>query len=117
MSTKRHRQAATSDRLSQSAPVFAALGDRTRLRLVGRLCADGPMSITRLTSGARVTRQAVTKHLQVLATAGVVRSARVGRESIWELQTGELEQARRTLDAIAAQWDSALDRLKRFVEE
>lgn len=117
MSTKRHRHAATVDRLSQSAPVFAALGDRTRLRLVSRLCADGPMSITRLTSGASVTRQAVTKHLQVLASAGVVRSTRVGRESIWELQPDELEQARRTLDAIAFQWDSALDRLKHFVEE
>jgi DNA-binding transcriptional ArsR family regulator len=116
MSTKRHRHAATSDRLSQSAPVFAALGDRTRLQLVSRLCADGPRSITRLTRGARVTRQAVTKHLQVLASAGVVRSTRVGRERIWELEPHQLEQARHTLDAISAQWDSALDRLKRLVE-
>ncbi|MPZ21176.1 MAG: metalloregulator ArsR/SmtB family transcription factor [Luteitalea sp.] len=117
MSTKRHRTAASSAQLARSVPVFAALGDQTRLELVSRLCTDGPMSITRLARGASVTRQAVTKHLHVLASAGLVRGTRMGRESIWELEPHQLEQARRTLDTISAQWDSALDRLKRFVEE
>jgi hypothetical protein len=74
------------------------------------------MSIARLTRGASVTRQAVTKHLQVLASAGLARSSRFGRESVWELQPQPLDAARRCLDGISAQWDAALDRLKVFVE-
>ncbi|MDC0712199.1 metalloregulator ArsR/SmtB family transcription factor [Stigmatella sp. ncwal1] len=102
--------------LKHSAPIFAALGDETRLRLVARLCADGPQSIARLTGGAGVTRQAITKHLHVLAEAGIVRSLRQGRESIWELEPRQLEEARRCLDQISQQWDDALGRLKLFVE-
>ena len=74
------------NRLSNAAPIFAALGDETRLRIVARLSTDGPMSITRLTAGASVTRQAVTKHLQVLAGAGLACSSRSGRERLWELE-------------------------------
>jgi DNA-binding transcriptional ArsR family regulator len=103
--------------LASSAPIFAALGDETRLRLVARLCTDGPMSITRLTDGAGVTRQAITKHLHVLAEAGVVRSIRHGRESIWELEPQQLEEARRCLDLISKQWDDSLGRLKMLVED
>jgi DNA-binding transcriptional ArsR family regulator len=103
-------------RVAGAAPVFAALGDETRLALVSRLCADGPLSIARLTSGAAVTRQAVTKHLAVLADAGLVRDVRVGRERIWELEARRLETARAALDDISRSWDEALDRLKRFVE-
>jgi len=99
-----------------AAPVFAALGDETRLRLVARLCADGPLSISRLHEGNAVTRQAITKHLEVLADAGLVRGARVGRERIWELEKARLEKAQRCLDDISAQWDRALARLKDFVE-
>ena len=99
-----------------SAPLFAALGDGTRLRLVARLGRDGPMSITRLTAGEAVTRQAVTKHLHVLAGAGLVRSRRRGRESLWELEPRRLEATRRRLDAISKQWDAALARLKAAVE-
>jgi DNA-binding transcriptional ArsR family regulator len=102
--------------LKGSAPVFAALGDETRLRLVARLCAAGPASIARLTAGSTVTRQAITKHLRVLAGAGLVRSSRHGRERRWELRPEQLELARRQLDAISRQWDEALDRLKAFVE-
>src|ERR1700741_4819029 len=98
------------------APVFAALGDRTRLRLVARLCDDGPLSIARLSDGAGVTRQAVTKHLNALAEAGVVRGTRRGRERIWELQTKRLEVARRYLDEVSGQWDAAIERLRAFVE-
>jgi DNA-binding transcriptional ArsR family regulator len=109
--------AASGVRLADAAPVFAALGDRTRLRLVTRLCDDGPLSIAQLSEGAGVTRQAVTKHLHALADARVVRSTRRGRERIWELQPKRLEVARRYLDDVAAQWDAAIDRLRAFVED
>jgi DNA-binding transcriptional ArsR family regulator len=102
--------------LRAAAPLFAALGDETRLRIVARLCAGGPASIAGLTTGSGVTRQAVTKHLRVLEDAGLVRGAREGRESSWELQTEKLEEARRSLASISAQWDQAIDRLKAFVE-
>ena len=102
--------------LAGSAPVFAALGDATRLGLVTRLCTGGPMSIARLTSGTDVTRQAVTKHLHVLAGAGLVRSARLGREQIWEIEPERLQEARGYLEHIAGQWDEALGRLKAALE-
>jgi DNA-binding transcriptional ArsR family regulator len=105
------------NRLSEAAPIFAALGDETRLRLVVRLSTDGPLSITRLTAGGRVTRQAVTKHLYVLAGAGLASSARSGRESLWELERQQLDAARQCLDGISAQWDRALESLRRFVED
>jgi DNA-binding transcriptional ArsR family regulator len=102
--------------LRDSAPVFAALGDETRLQLVSRLCEQGPLSIAKLTEGTDVTRQAITKHLHVLADAGLVRGAREGRENVWELAPRRLEEARRCLDIISKQWDAALERLKVFVE-
>jgi len=97
--------------------VFAALGDATRLGLVARLSAGGPLSITQLSDGSAVTRQAVTKHLHVLAGAGLVRHARCGRERIWELDPARLDEARRFLDRMSGEWDAALDRLRAFVEE
>jgi len=100
-----------------SAQLFAGLADETRWRLVFRLCDAGPMSITRLTKGSHVTRQAVTKHLRVMEGSGLVRSARRGRETIWQLDRRRLDDARRYLDAISQQWDDALARLRRFVEE
>lgn len=99
-----------------AAPVFAALGDATRLRVVDRLSSGGPASIAALTDGSGVTRQAVAKHLRVLADAGLVRGSRRGRESVWELETRELADARRYLDAVSTRWDAALGRLKAFVE-
>jgi DNA-binding transcriptional ArsR family regulator len=101
----------------RTAPVFAALGDETRLGLVQRLSGAGPLSIVRLTEGTEVTRQAVTKHLHVLEAAGLVRSSRTGRESVWELSPAPLADAREALDRISAQWDDALGRLRAFVEE
>jgi DNA-binding transcriptional ArsR family regulator len=112
----RSRSAAAA-KLTETAPVFAALGDATRLRLVARLCGDGPLSIARLSEDSGVTRQAITKHLHALADAGLVRDTRSGRERIWELEPRRLERARRCLDEIADQWDAALTRLKAFVEE
>jgi DNA-binding transcriptional ArsR family regulator len=99
-----------------AAPVFAALGDTTRLALVARLCADGPLSIARLSKDAGVTRQAITKHLLSLANAGLVHDRWRGRERIWELEPERLEQARRYLAQVADKWDEALGRLQAFVE-
>jgi len=99
-----------------SASLFAALGDKTRLRLVSHLCDDGPMSITRLTPGYSITRQAIAKHLRVMEEAGLVRSTRHGRENIWRLDQQPLEDARRYLELISKQWDDALGRLGKFVE-
>ena len=106
-----------SSELKDSAPVFAALGDPTRLRLVARLCEGEPLSITQLASGSRVTRQAITKHLHVLADAGLVQGFRQGREQLWELTPQQLLAARRSLDLISHQWDNALARLKALVEK
>ena len=97
--------------------MFAALGDETRLAIVSRLCKGGPSSIAELTEGAGVTRQAITKHLRVLADAGVVRGSRRGRESRWELTPRRLDVAHRYLDLISRRWDSALERLREHVEE
>ncbi len=108
---------ATALKLSEAAPVFAALGDPTRVGLVARLCTDGPLSITELSEGTRVTRQAVTKQLRTLGRAGLVRNHRRGREIIWELEPKRLEKARRSLDQISAEWDVAINRLKAFVED
>jgi len=107
----------TEAKLAEAAPVFAALGDDTRLRIIGRLCAAGPLSITNLSDGANVTRQAITKHLHALANAGLVRHRRHGRESIWALELERLEIAHQCLDQISKQWDAAVGRLKTFVEE
>lgn len=98
------------------ARVFAALGDPTRLRLVAVLCAGGAFSIAQLTANTHLTRQAVTKHLTVLAQAGVVHDVKIGRERLWQLEPGQLEEARRTLEVIARQWDVALGKLKAFAE-
>jgi DNA-binding transcriptional ArsR family regulator len=98
-------------------PVFAALGDEQRLALVRRLCAGGPTSLSRLADGAGITRQGVSKHLRVLAAAGLVRSTRQGRQSIWALEPARILAAHRALDEISSQWDAALARLQRFVED
>jgi DNA-binding transcriptional ArsR family regulator len=100
-----------------SASVFAALGDNTRLGLVSRLCGQGPMSITRLTSGSKVTRQAISKHLRVMERSGLVRSSRYGRERRWRLNEQRLADARFYLNQISRQWDAALNRLRAFVED
>jgi DNA-binding transcriptional ArsR family regulator len=96
--------------------VFAALGDKTRLHIVSRLSESGGVSIMRLTSGTGVTRQAVTKHLETLANAGLVRSRRRGRERLWELETERLARVGRHIQQISQQWDEALARLRKLVE-
>jgi DNA-binding transcriptional ArsR family regulator len=111
------RRSSAAANLTHAAPVFAALGDETRLALVSRLGSSGPLSITRLTDGSKVTRQAITKHLEILSQAGLVRDERRGRERLWMFEGERLEQARRCLEQISSQWDEALERLKNFVEE
>ena len=100
-----------------AAPVFAALGDETRLRIVARLCKNGPLSISRLTEGAAISRQGITKHLDALESAGLVRSERSGRERIWTIDAKRLTETRRYLDQISAKWDAAIERLRAFVED
>ena len=102
--------------IDREATLFAALGDRTRLHLVAVLCAGGALSITDLTAGTDLTRQAITKHLQVLADAGLVRDLKVGRERRWQLAAERLTDARRSLDVYAARWQRALERLKASLE-
>jgi len=98
------------------ANVFAALGDPTRLKLVAVLCAGGALSIAQLTANTHISRQGVTKHLQMLADAGVVRDTRLGRQRLWQLEPGQIDEAKRALEAIGQQWEVALGKLKTFVE-
>lgn len=104
-------------RLVASAPIFAALGDPQRAALVSRLGEEGPLSVTHLTEGTAITRQAITKHLRVLEAAGLAHSERSGRETVWALDRRQLAKARDHLDQIARQWDAAIERLRVFVEE
>lgn len=113
MSDKRHSKSVS---LKVRASVFAALGDATRLDVLAKLSTGEPRSISRLTEGTRLSRQAVTKHLHVLEAAGVVRSERAGRESLYTLRAQPLDDARSYLDEVASQWDDALARLKAFAE-
>jgi len=97
-------------------PIFAALGDETRLSLISKLC-NGPRSISQLTENTELTRQAITKHLKVLERAGLVQNQHKGRESMFELCPEPLDEVREYLDMVSQQWDNALFRLKSFVEE
>jgi DNA-binding transcriptional ArsR family regulator len=100
-----------------AAPIFDALGDVNRLRIVGRLCDGGPSSTSQVTQSVPVTRQAATKHLELLEAAGVVTSSRRGRERIWTVQTKSLAQASDYLAQLSHRWDAAIDRLRAYVED
>ena len=114
MSPRPH--SALGARRRAQAPVFAALGDATRLSLVAKLSRGRPCSISQLTKGSRLTRQAITKHLRVLEGAGILHSLRTGRESLFAFDPGPIEGAKQYLDLVSEQWDQALARLKAFVE-
>ena len=98
------------------APVFAALGDETRLSLVAKLCGGQPRSISQLTESSKLTRQAITKHLRVLESVGIVHSVRTGRESLFAFDPEPIDEIKKYLDLVSEQWDQALSRLKSFVE-
>jgi DNA-binding transcriptional ArsR family regulator len=98
------------------APIFAALGDETRLALVAKLCGGQPYSISQLTKNSRLTRQAITKHLRVLEGVGIVHSVQAGRESRFEFDPAPIEEMKEYLDFVSRQWDVALFRLKSYVE-
>ena len=112
---RKGRSSITARRRAQ-ASVFAALGDETRLRLVAQLCHGQPRSISQLTEGSKLTRQAITKHLRVLERARIVRSVRRGRESLFEFDPKPIDDIKKYLDWVSGQWDEALARLKAFVE-
>jgi DNA-binding transcriptional ArsR family regulator len=118
--SRKHPKPAQDRRTQRKPPahavLFAALGDKTRLALVARLCAGRPESISHLTSGSRLTRQAVTKHLRVLERAGIVHSARAGREILFSLDHAPIEKMQDYLHRVSRQWDRTLARLKAFVE-
>jgi DNA-binding transcriptional ArsR family regulator len=99
------------------AAVFAALGDEMRLALVAKLSAGQPRSISQLTEGSRLTRQAVTKHLRVLESVGIVRSNHRGRETRFEFDSQPIEGMKQYLESVSEQWDQALGRLKALVEK
>lgn len=99
------------------AALFAALGEPTRLALLTRLSREGPRSIAALSAEAKVTRQAVTKHLAVLERAGLVRSARAGRERSFACRPDQLGAARAYLVSLSAQWDDAVTRLQAHLGE
>jgi DNA-binding transcriptional ArsR family regulator len=102
--------------LPEAAPVFAALGDPVRLAIVARLCGNGPLPTIQLKRGTRLSRQAVTKHLQILQDVGLVRSERTGRDRSWRIEAGQLARTRTYLEQISAQWDRRLERLRSLVE-
>jgi DNA-binding transcriptional ArsR family regulator len=115
MSAKRHEQ--TIRKLRRNVPLFAALGDETRLTLLLKLGDGTPHSITQLSEGSSITRQAITKHLVVLEGSGLIRGIRRGRQNLFVLEPKAFKEARYTLDEISKQWDDALQRLKLFVED
>jgi DNA-binding transcriptional ArsR family regulator len=102
---------------AEAAPVFDALGDANRLRIIVRLCDVGPCSTSQVTQAIPVTRQAASKHLALLETAGLVASSRRGRERVWTVRTEPLARASDYLDQLSRRWDAAVERLRAYVEE
>lgn len=103
--------------IGERAALFAALGDETRLRLVERLSVGEALSISRLAEGETVTRQAVTRHLEVLEEAGLIHGKKVGRERVWEIDPRRFTEAEEALARIRTEWARRLSRLKAMVEE
>src|ERR1019366_5582718 len=112
----RRSRSGTTARRHAHAPVFAALGDETRLWLVAQLCGGQPRSISQLTAGSELTRQAITKPLRVLESVRIVHRVRPGRESLFEFRPEPIDKIKSYLDLVSEEWDQALSRLKSFVE-
>ena len=116
MSSKGASAVANPRLFREHAPVFAALSDETRLSLLATLSAGVPCSISQLTTDSKMSRQAITKHLRVLESAGLVRGEASGRQRLFELEPRPLGEIRDYLDLVSQQWDEALTRLKKLVE-
>jgi DNA-binding transcriptional ArsR family regulator len=101
----------------ETAPLFDALGDPNRLRIITRLCNGGPCSTTKITEVVSISRQAATKHLVLLEAVGLVSSQRHGRDRIWRVQPKPLTDASEFLNALSQKWDNAIDRLRTYVED
>ena len=102
-------------RSQSSDRVFAVLADPTRRRLVEWLSEGGPATATQLAKRLPMTRQAVVKHLRMLAEANLVVSGRQGREVRYRLKSGPLADAMEWMAALAARWDERLEALRRQV--
>lgn len=113
----RKSRSSTAGRRQAHATLFAALGDETRLTLIAKLCGGQARSISQLTEGSKLSRQAVTKHLRTLERVKIVHSLRTGRESLFEFDPQPIEEIKKYLDLVSEQWDQALSRLKSFVEK
>lgn len=111
------RNSSAALKTERQANIFAALGDPSRLSLVAKLIDRRPHSISTLTAGTKITRQAITKHLTVLENVGLVSKIKDGRESLYELDPKPLESLQEYLEIIAAEWDKSLQSLKAFVED
>jgi DNA-binding transcriptional ArsR family regulator len=111
------RRSSVAAKAQARVQIFIALGDETRLSLVAKLCDGQPYSISQLTRGSKLTRQAITKHLRVLENVGLVHSVRTGRENLFEFDPQPIEGIKEYLDFVSEQWDQALSRLKTFVED
>ncbi len=102
--------------LAKRARLFSALGDSTRLKLIASLERGEKRSITQLTEGFKLSRQAITKHLRQLEDAGIVSGEKLGRESLYQLEVESLSEVRQMIESIEKQWQQALRRLKSAVE-
>ena len=97
--------------------VFGAVSDPTRRAILKRLHTEGPLSVTQISQPLAMSRQAVTKHLDLLESAGLIRSEARGRERIHRLSARPLEAIDTWLEPFAEFWDDRLARLRRHLEE
>ena len=99
------------------ARVFAALGDKTRLALVARLCSGEAASISPLADDSKLTRQAITKHLGVLERAGIVSSTQSGRERLFSFEDEPIKELQQYLASVSKQWEQTTARRKSHTEK
>lgn len=103
--------------ISSMTTLFDAVADPTRREILERLRLRGPLSVSEVADGLPMTRQAVTKHLDALEAAGLIRIARVGRQRMHELDPGPLRELHEWLAPYEAEWERRLDRLRNHLEE
>jgi ArsR family transcriptional regulator, cadmium/lead-responsive transcriptional repressor len=96
--------------------LWSAVGDPTRRRMLDRLLLDGGGTATSLSEHLPVTRQAVSKHLDVLGRAGLVHATAIGRERRYRVDDAQLARAVTQLSTVGATWDARLRRIKKIAE-